>query len=116
MVISFGSFLLPLPTAVIPPKPFFFNSGCEIIVHFILFFLEISLAKFASVVGVHSFGGKFAILLVNIAPSATASAILIVFEILFDFETMIVMSGDLSTFSVLNLSNLYNDIFAPSII
>ena len=116
IVINFGTFLLPLPTAVIPPNPFFFNSGCEITVHFILFFFEIFLAKFANVVGVHSFGGKFPILFVNIAPSATDSAILIAFKILLDLETMIVMSGDLSTFSALNLSNLYNDIFVPSTI
>jgi len=68
------------------------------------------------VVGVHSFGGKFAILFVNITPSATDSATLIALEILFDLEIIIVRSGILSTFSVLNLSNLYNDILVPSMI
>ena len=105
-IINLGSFLLPCPTDVIPPNPFFFNSGWEIILHFILFFLEIVFAKLASVVGVHSFGGKLAMLLVNIAPSATIWAVLIVCKIFFDFETMIVKSGELSAFSDLNLSNL----------
>jgi hypothetical protein len=64
------------------------------ILHFILFFFDILFAKFANVVGVHSFGGKLAILFVNIAPFATISAILTAFEILFDFETMIVRFGE----------------------
>ena len=53
---------------------------------------------FANVVGVHSFGGKFAILLVNIAPSAINSAVLMAFEILFDFDTIIVKSGEVCVF------------------
>ena len=105
-IINFGSFLLPAPTETIPPNPFFFNSILEIILHFILFFLEIIFAKFANVVGVHSFGGKFEMLLVNITPSAIISDIFTDCKIFFDLGTIIVKFGDFIVFSTLNLSNL----------
>ena len=78
-MISFGSFLLPLPTAEIPPNPFFLSSSFEIILHFSLFLVATAFAKLASLDGEQSFGGRLAILLAYMTPWETISA----FEIIF---------------------------------
>jgi len=65
--------------------------------------LPILFAKAANVVGVHWFGGRLAILFVKITPSEITSAIFIAFDILFDFDTRMLKSGDVDSFFVLNL-------------
>src|SRR3972149_474654 len=113
-MMTFCSFLLPWPTAEIPPNFFCLSSFLEKILHFSLFLDDSDFAMLARVDGEHSLGGRFAVFLANNVPSATICACEITFLAICEFETKIERSGDFSLFSFLNLSNEYRESIVPS--